>query len=80
MRPLLPTPVAAREYLAGFAHVSGFGLEDFLDSAVDRILATLSLVPPLGPDSKILEIGAQPYLMTALLQRHFPAQVQTDTD
>lgn len=76
MRPPLPTPAAAREYLAGFAHVSGFGVQDFLDSAVDRILTSLSLVPPLGPESRILEIGAQPYLMTALLQRHFPAQVQ----
>ena len=51
-------------------------MEDFLDSAVDRILISLSLVPPLGPESRILEIGAQPYLMTALLWRHFPAQVQ----
>lgn len=76
MRPLLPTSAAARRYLSGFEHVTGHGLEGFLDTAVDRILISLSLLPQLGPDSRVLEIGAQPYFMTALLQRHFPADVR----
>ena len=76
MRPLLPSPAAARRYLYGFEHVTGHGLEGFLETAVDRILTSLSLLPPLGPGSRVLEIGAQPYFMTALLLKHFPAEVR----
>ncbi len=76
MRPLLPSPAAARRYLYGFEHVTGHGLESFLETAVDRILTSLSLLPPLGPDSRVLEIGAQPYFMTAFLLKHFPAEVR----
>lgn len=72
----LPSPAAAREYLLGFEHVRGFGLEGFLDTAIDRILTSLALLPALGPDARILEIGAQPYFMTALLLRHWPAQIE----
>ena len=72
----LPSPAAAREYLDGFEHVRGFGLEYYLNTAVDRILATMGLFPELGPDDRILELAAQPYFMTALMLRHFPARLE----
>jgi len=69
----LPGLAAAREYLEGFEHVRGFGLADFLDTSLERILRSLALLPPTGPESRVLELGAQPYLMTALLKRLDPA-------
>ena len=71
----LPGLAAAREYLEGFEHVRGFGLADFLDTSLERILRSLALLPPTGPESRVLELGAQPYLMTALLLRHTPATI-----
>ena len=72
----LPSPGAAREFLDGFEHVRGFGLEYYLNTAVDRMLGTMRLFPELGPDDRILELAAQPYFMTALMLRHFPAQLE----
>ena len=76
MQAVLPSPSAARRYLSGFDHVEGHGLEGFLETAVDRILTSLSLLPPLAADAKVLEIGSQPYFMTALLLKHFVAEVR----
>ena len=40
----LPGPGAAREYLDGFEHVRGFGLEYYLNTAVDRLRTVLASV------------------------------------
>ncbi len=72
----LPGPVAAREYLDGFEHVRGFGLDYYLNTAVERILETMRLFPDMGPDDRILELAAQPYFMTALMLKHFPARLE----
>lgn len=72
----LPSPGAARSYLDGFEHVRGFGLEYYLNTAVDRMLATMSLFPEMGPEDRILELAAQPYFMTALMLKHFPARLE----
>jgi SAM-dependent methyltransferase len=72
----LPSSAGARAYLEGFSHVRGFGLDYYLNTAVDRILATMNLFPVVGPDDRILELAAQPYFMTALMLRHFPAKLE----
>jgi len=71
----LPNPDTARQFLVGFEHVEGEGLQYYLNTAVDRILTTMELLPDLGPDSLALELAAQPYLMTGLLHRYLPSRI-----
>lgn len=60
----------------GFDHCSHPLAVDYLNVALDRLLVTLELVPPLKEGARVLELGAVPYFMTALLLHHFPCQLE----
>jgi SAM-dependent methyltransferase len=45
-------------------------------AALPRIVATLSLLPPATPESKLLELGSAPYLMTQCLDVAWPGRVR----
>lgn len=70
------TPAEAREYLTSFDHGSHPLALEYLNVALDRLLVTLDLIPAMPPNTRVLELGATPYFMTALLMHHFPYQLE----
>lgn len=46
--------------------------DTYLRDNLFRLQQTLAILPPGQPDSKLLELGASPYLMTLLLKRYTP--------
>src|SRR5512133_210508 len=65
----------AWQQLKGYGHCSALHQQDYLNKALDRLVVTLQLMPELGPEARILELGASPYFMTALLLHYFPAKL-----
>ncbi len=63
---------ALKNYLGGFnlfAENTEEGV-NYLNAAFRRFMITLRMVPPASlPESKLLELGANPYFLTLLLQR-----------
>lgn len=43
--------------------------DNYLADALDRFRITMALLPDLGPDARVLELGAAPYFLTRLLHR-----------
>jgi len=70
------TPAEAREFLTGFDHCSYAEAVDYLNVALDRMLITLDMIPELGEGARVLELGATPYFMTALMMERFPYQLE----
>ena len=62
----------ARRFLMGFDHCADPLSVDYLNVALDRLLVTLDMVPKLAGEARVLELGAMPYFMTALLLQRFP--------
>ncbi|HEX2987421.1 MAG TPA: methyltransferase domain-containing protein [Chloroflexota bacterium] len=62
----------ARQFLEGFDHCAHPLSMRYLNMALDRIIVTMGLVPRLQGNVRVLELGAMPYLMTALMMRRFP--------
>ena len=63
---------ALRGYLAGFDLFAGHEPEgaEYLRHAFRRFMLTLAMIPPApSPDSRLLELGANPYFLTLLLRR-----------
>lgn len=59
-----------REYLLSFDIFEGASQEgiNYITEALRRFLITVSMVPPTRvPGQKLLELGASPYFLTALL-------------
>jgi SAM-dependent methyltransferase len=74
--PPVPADVADREALATWlADTDVFGPEGAVDAeayvacSVDRIQLTVALLPDLPPGARVLELGANPYLLTRVLMR-----------
>ena len=66
----------ARRQLRGYGHCSAPHQVDYLNKSMDRLVVTLGLMPELGPESTVLELGASPYFMTALLLHYFPSKLE----
>ena len=62
----------ARKFLEGFDHCAHPLSMRYLNMALDRLIATLELVPHLTGEVRVLELGAMPYFMTSLMMRRFP--------
>jgi SAM-dependent methyltransferase len=61
----------ALDFLRSLEHAAQKEISDYLSNALDRLGATFELVPSdLPPKAEVLEIGALPYYMTALLLRY----------
>lgn len=61
----------ALQFLRSLEHMQTKVIGDYLDTALDRLGATFSLIPEdLPAQANVLEIGAMPYCMTALLLRY----------
>jgi SAM-dependent methyltransferase len=61
-----------REYLGSFDLFAGNEAEGlgYLTSALHRFMITVSMVPPAsGPEARLLELGANPYFVTLLLNK-----------
>lgn len=43
--------------------------EGYLSDAFERFRITMALIPDVGPGTKVLELGANPYFLTRLLRR-----------
>jgi len=70
------TSAEAREFLTGFDHCSHPLAMEYLNVALDRLLVTMDLMPRMATGARVLELGATPYFMTALLLHHFPYQLE----
>lgn len=67
-----------QDYLASFDLFAGIEAEGigYLNSSMQRFLITLDMVPPASsPESRLLELGANPYFLTLMLMRHRGYQV-----
>lgn len=61
----------ALRFLRSLEHAAQKEVSDYLSNALDRLGATFELIPDdLLPQAEVLEIGALPYYMTALLLRY----------
>ena len=61
----------ALDFLRSLEHAEQKEIRDYLSNALDRLGATFELIPDdLPPHAAVLEIGALPYYMTALLLRY----------
>ena len=63
---------ALRDYLAGFDLFAGNEPEgaEYLRHAFRRFMLTLTMIPPApSPESRLLELGANPYFLTLLIRR-----------
>ncbi len=61
----------ALEFLRSLEHAQRKEVSDYLNTALDRLGATFAMIPDaLPPRANVLEIGAAPYFMTALLLRY----------
>ena len=61
----------ALDFLRSLEHAEQKEISDYLSTALDRLGATFALIPDdLPSQAKVLEIGAMPYFMTALLLRY----------
>lgn len=73
-RQSLPNPQAIEQYLNGFdffeKYVQGQWEGNlYVETHSRRFYETLRLVPDLGPDARVLELGAIPYYLTILLRK-----------
>jgi SAM-dependent methyltransferase len=66
------TVAQARRFLEGFDHCAHPLSMRYLNMALDRLIVTLGMVPRLQGEVRVLELGAMPYFMTALMMRQFP--------
>lgn len=58
----------ALDFLRSLEHAEQKEIRDYLSNALDRLGATFEIIPDdLPPNAAVLEIGALPYYMTALL-------------
>lgn len=73
--PRLATKQQIIDYLLSFDLFKGNEYEGYayIHDAIGRLLITLQMVPPTpAPGARLLELGANPYFMTLLLQRLRP--------
>ncbi len=80
MTRTLPTAGEIREYLIPFdffeRYVGGAAEgHAYIGDHAERFRETLAWLADLAPGSRVLELGAVPYYMTILVQRHLGAQV-----
>jgi glycosyltransferase involved in cell wall biosynthesis len=67
-RPPFPPVEELEEYLVGFSHANR-PLEEYLQTHLKRLVRTLQITPPGGPEDRVLEMGC--YLqMTPALGKH----------
>lgn len=62
--PVQPKPEVQPEYLTGW--VAEEGARDYVSSHVTRLVRTLEITPPGGPDDRVLEMGAYMQMTPAL--------------
>ncbi len=69
---LFTTLEEMRRYLSTFEVDGRYRSErdEYLQAHLLRLKRTLEMVPPAKPGSRLLELGAAPYLMTCLLSRY----------
>lgn len=68
----------ALHFLRSLEHAKQKEIGDYLSTALDRLGATFATIPDdLPPNANVLEIGAMPYFMTALLLRYTNFKVST---
>jgi len=66
----------ALTFLRSLEHTQQKEVSDYLSTALDRLGATFNLIPDdLPKGAKVLELGAMPYYMTALLLRYTDFEV-----
>ena len=79
--PVCPPSEQIRDYLMGFDYFEKVGLPEvgqhYIDYHLQRFIRTLELFPPLEKNARILELGAAPFFMTALIQKYLGHEVTT---
>ncbi len=65
-------PAEARAYRRASITPASRALIDYLNIAMDRLTVTLGLLPETDHPLRVLELGAFPYFMTALMLKHAP--------
>src|SRR3990172_9860665 len=71
-----PTLEALRAFADQYEFLSEPATRAYLDAAFDRLLYTYKLLSALRLDHpKVLEIGARPYFMTAMMKKHLGYEI-----